>query len=523
MSFNRGVSTNSSGKYRFVEDEKVLCYEPDPTKAKVLYDSKVLQVVSRKDTRGRKSYEYLIHFQGWNSSWDRYVAEEYVLKDTVENRELQRFLNEEAQQLQQALKKKKKRPLAEAIKNIRQDRRKCMSATTPELELEESSKSEDFSDEDGDGLNDSSDEDGEDDKIEEDEEDLDSKESFPLVIPEDIKRRLENDFHYVTQEHRLVRIPASPCVAKILEDYVKYFGLRELLDWAERVRQESIAPPPVPTVAAVPISPPVVPSTKAKVPATPATVPLMVKPEEAKRDELKLVIRRINFVKEIVDGLRLMFDFLVERILVYKQEIKQFVRTRNFNMQANHDTQSHILNSLVLKCKHEFQEDVDTDKDEPPPTKRLTRTSKALSRNSDGVDDSAESGSSPRGRLLSSDSAPSSGCKKEKRSPSPDSKRRAREYTRELLNWKLIPSDVYELMPPNPSLVYGIIHLMRLFVKMPEILSKTSIPRRRLRILVQHINLLLSFVAKHDGSSDKRVLYYRNVEEEKLYEQQWAS
>lgn len=28
-------------KYKFGEGEKVLCYEPDPTKAKVLYDSKV--------------------------------------------------------------------------------------------------------------------------------------------------------------------------------------------------------------------------------------------------------------------------------------------------------------------------------------------------------------------------------------------------------------------------------------------------------------------------------------------------
>lgn len=34
------VSTRSI-KYKFNENEKVLCYEPDPTKAKVLYDSKV--------------------------------------------------------------------------------------------------------------------------------------------------------------------------------------------------------------------------------------------------------------------------------------------------------------------------------------------------------------------------------------------------------------------------------------------------------------------------------------------------
>lgn len=81
-----------------------------------------------KDQRGRKAVEYLIHFQvqiikvylisiffvvficcisgiflhfflmkGWNSSWDRCVSEDYVLKDTDENRQLQRDLAERAQ------------------------------------------------------------------------------------------------------------------------------------------------------------------------------------------------------------------------------------------------------------------------------------------------------------------------------------------------------------------------------------------------------------------------------------------
>lgn len=42
----------------------VLCYEPDVTKAKVLYDSKVVEIVEEKDRKGRRSVEYLIHFQG---------------------------------------------------------------------------------------------------------------------------------------------------------------------------------------------------------------------------------------------------------------------------------------------------------------------------------------------------------------------------------------------------------------------------------------------------------------------------
>ncbi|KAF3425649.1 hypothetical protein E2986_13106 [Frieseomelitta varia] len=92
-----GMVSTRGPKFKFCDGEKVLCYEPDPTKAKVLYDSKVLDVIVNKDQRGRKAVEYLIHFQGWNSSWDRCVTEEYVLKDTEENRQLQRDLAQKAQ------------------------------------------------------------------------------------------------------------------------------------------------------------------------------------------------------------------------------------------------------------------------------------------------------------------------------------------------------------------------------------------------------------------------------------------
>jgi len=37
------VSTRGP-KFKFSDGEKVLCYEPDPTKAKVLYDSKVTYI-----------------------------------------------------------------------------------------------------------------------------------------------------------------------------------------------------------------------------------------------------------------------------------------------------------------------------------------------------------------------------------------------------------------------------------------------------------------------------------------------
>ncbi len=74
----------------FSEGERVLCYEPDPSMARVIYNAKILKVVSHKEAAAAiatgkkraavavapaanaKEKQYLVHFQGWSSSWDRY-------------------------------------------------------------------------------------------------------------------------------------------------------------------------------------------------------------------------------------------------------------------------------------------------------------------------------------------------------------------------------------------------------------------------------------------------------------------
>lgn len=41
MAYGGKMVSTRGPKFKFSEGERVLCYEPDPTKAKVLYDSKV--------------------------------------------------------------------------------------------------------------------------------------------------------------------------------------------------------------------------------------------------------------------------------------------------------------------------------------------------------------------------------------------------------------------------------------------------------------------------------------------------
>lgn len=87
----------------FSEGERVLCFEVDPNKAKVLYDSKIIKVLDAfpRDSSGntrknKKKVEYCVHFNGWSRTYDRIVSEEQILKDTPSNRHLQRELAEQA-------------------------------------------------------------------------------------------------------------------------------------------------------------------------------------------------------------------------------------------------------------------------------------------------------------------------------------------------------------------------------------------------------------------------------------------
>ena len=84
---------------RFSVNERVLCYEPDLTKARVVYDAKILKVECPRHRKnpGPKDFHYLVHFQGWSATWDRYVTEEFLLKVNTENKDLQKKLFQEAE------------------------------------------------------------------------------------------------------------------------------------------------------------------------------------------------------------------------------------------------------------------------------------------------------------------------------------------------------------------------------------------------------------------------------------------
>ena len=75
--------------WRFEDSDQVLCFEPDGSKAHVLYDAHILKRTIRTDNLKRVWPEYLVHFMRWSSSWDRVVPETFLLANCQENQVLQ--------------------------------------------------------------------------------------------------------------------------------------------------------------------------------------------------------------------------------------------------------------------------------------------------------------------------------------------------------------------------------------------------------------------------------------------------
>ncbi|XP_063073487.1 male-specific lethal 3 homolog [Engraulis encrasicolus] len=537
---------NSRGmKFKFHKGEKVLCFEPDPSKAKVLYDAKVVDIILRNDDRGKRVPQYLIHFNGWNRSWDRWAAEDHVLRDSEENRTLQRKL---ARKALARMKRKGWRKRHSRLPGVNPALKPL-----PEEEEEESDEtslisSSDDSDEDDSedpdslktGESDSSDDL---DEMREEQEAHGKREageekiiSITIDIPDILKKKLEDDCYYINKRKKLVKLPCQMNIVNILESYVKHFTLNAAFSANERHRRQCSASPDS-TANAVP-------------------------PE--KNEDL---------CKEMVDGLRITFDFTLPMILLYPCEQAQFkkvssskfilplsdpspsssrpLRERSPSPGANPSTPQSVdsqptmsetstgLPHFVLGHSYSTTSTTTTTpgggggggggsshkrrKGGPGSASEAADWAQALrrsTRNASGGEregGSSSSASPPPKRRLGDHHLSKFFLNLDRRTPvhsgsssplpltpSKDGSgvfaglatRRNNELN-EVLSWRLTP-DNYPLsdQPPPPSYLYGSQHLLRLFVKLPEILGKMHIPERNLRALVKHLELFLRFLAE---------------------------
>ncbi|XP_021947100.1 male-specific lethal 3 homolog isoform X2 [Folsomia candida] len=84
-------------------------------------------------------------------------------------------------------------------------------------------------------------------------------------------------------------------------------------------------------------------------------------------------------------------------------------------------------------------------------------------------------------------------CELEDKCKFPWACRHLNEFMDELYQYQLLPPSEMNSAVPYPSMCYGMQHLLRLFVKMPEVLSRTAIPRRKMGSIVEEMNSILRY------------------------------
>lgn len=427
-------------KYKFTEGEKVLCYEPDPAKTKVLYNSKVLEIIVSKDDNGKKLVEFLIHFQGWNSTWDRFVTEEYVLKDTEENRQLQKELAEKAQltaglycrggNLYKRDRKKRRRKLSERIsESLEAKRSRGSPATEPDPDPDLGGSSDPSSGPDEEGI--------------------------PIVLSDTIKRFLEADNKLVTQDNKLSKLPCSPTVVTILEDFVKHWAMKQLLQSMDKNSRSN----PTQTVDSI--------------------------------------CRRLNLCKEVADGIRIYFDFTVGPMLLYRQEREQFKQAVSQSAAAffssngvNQPMKQESSTDDILN-EEKFHANCDSGEGERKKSLRSHRSSSSGYEHTNGVSGRINAALPHIKESMSSSANVNSPHRNCINSP------RHAALLSQIQSWKIIPSSIYSQQPAPPSLIYGAIHLLRLFVKLPELLQSTNIPEEKLEVVLEYFGYFLKYMEEH--------------------------
>ncbi|XP_017474991.1 PREDICTED: protein male-specific lethal-3 isoform X2 [Rhagoletis zephyria] len=471
-SYRSGAST----RY-FEKGEKVLCYEPDPTKAKVLYDSKIL---------------------GWSSSWDRKVNADFVLKDTEENRQLQRDLAEKAQLQINAFLYRKERTVSKkkqnksllstddataAGGNANSDQRSSPKSRTRGSSEDNFSSSSTFERQEDFPMKDEC----------ETESCCSSVESFPdeervlLRISERLRQYLEYDHDMITKYCKQHALPARIPVVAILENFVKHSVVKMVFSTTqvESTRRRSTQ-----------------------------------QRTNKKEHEFDKLVATASLLKEVADGLRIYFDFTIADYLLYKEE-KEYALSylsadnlKNFTYVALPGLSPDFLNPNKNEgdttqfpggdscTETQLMEAASTT---PAPTDEPQKRKSRLHRSDDcemilenclencfsSIASTSSGASTPLHSAVGGGGA-SSGINylKSLQPMALNIPSQTKDFLQTVLSWNLLPTDA----PAAPSMIFGAPHLARLIVKLPEFLNASSINDDKLKVLLQHLDTFVNYL-----------------------------
>lgn len=548
-------------KFKYLPGEHVFCFEPDPTKARVIYEAKILDTTSYLDAQGKKLPGYHIHFLRWNNSWDRIVGEELVLKNTEEHKLLMKQLSEAARKNQKNSNRRKR------INEILTEAFNGSPPVDTSLTFDEDNTT-DINDTVNECVADSDSGSSEARNVDKSQK---LRPNLDIEIYDSLKTVLDKDYFAINLDKKLVKLPADVNVVTILESFVKTL----MMDfWSPNFDRSYICHNPP-----------------------------------------KIAIERIlPMCKEFVDGLRICFDFLLSSLLLYDAENTQYdklmasykhkspakqkilsadssllqspklrstqqtlaedqpwpkipklspkvidnneadyevpfpsfvpcrmTRSKFTNSSAKPETSKHsekqkpVNTEKVDKADKHCESDsrlekenstreqrkrCSQDKQEDLLRRRALRSFRKTSEDSTESDQStsdtvmselarpahqkSEKYDRPPPLLIPCNLIPSNqnGADKTLKVEAPGSSDSLGDNGREeilsnILSWKLLPEEALIQLPTQPSILYGAQHLLRMFVKLPGLISKMDLDDNRMGVLKKLMQQFLLYLMEH--------------------------
>ncbi|KAF2005069.1 NuA4 histone acetyltransferase complex, Eaf3/MRG15 subunit [Amniculicola lignicola CBS 123094] len=183
----------SAPEAMYRKDEKALCFHHE-----LLYEAKVLDVRPFEGEGGKSSFEYKVHYKGWKNTWDDWVPEDRLRKNTPEQRELSNNLRHAVLEAQRAAKQAqapgKKKPQGSARGS---EERQNSVAAAPRGQKR--MRDQDL----------------------EKEDDYHSRRAVRIYMPDRLKSLLVDDWENVTKNLQLVSLPAKKPAGIILDEYLE--------------------------------------------------------------------------------------------------------------------------------------------------------------------------------------------------------------------------------------------------------------------------------------------------------------
>ncbi|KAI9197498.1 MRG-domain-containing protein [Polychytrium aggregatum] len=162
----------------FQDNEHVLCFH-----GPLIYDAKILKSEIRDGSEGSSPF-YLVHYKGWKQTWDEWVPESRILKNTDENRQ--------------------------RADDLKRTSEKKASTNKKAGTIEKKATHDNGTDRGKKRVRDS---------LFDKEEDFLRRLEIKIPIPDKLKVQLVDDWEYVTKSQMLVSLPRSQNVVDVLNMY----------------------------------------------------------------------------------------------------------------------------------------------------------------------------------------------------------------------------------------------------------------------------------------------------------------